>query len=145
MSMSSAISMNVRGLVTVRAGRMLNMTAGITVVIRGGFPCCGLGGGDKRCLKGERQHRHHHDDGAHTPSKTLRNAPQLLASAMVHYCQVTPNGADQSTPRVDTSDEMLTRELLIPLRLGWARPTFDSRQRDAHFFGIDLVNQATTT
>ena len=82
--MSSAISMNVRGLVTVRAGRMLNMTAGITVVIRGGFPCCGFGGGDKRCLKGERQHRHHHDDGAHTSSKRLRNASQLCASAIVH-------------------------------------------------------------
>ena len=142
--MSSAISMNVRGLVTVRAGRMLNMTAGITVVIRGGFPCCGFGRGDKCCLKGERQHRHHHDDGAHTPSKTLGNAPQLHASAMVHYCQVTPNGADQSTPCVDASDEMLMRELLIPLRF-WLAPTFDSCQRDAHFFGIDLVNQATTT
>ena len=118
MSMSSAISMNVRGLVTVRAGRMLNMTAGITVVIRGGFPCCGFGRGDKRCLKGERQHRHHHDDGgAHTSSKRLRNASQLCASAIVHTHQVTPNGGEQSTRRLNTSDERLTKEPLTPLLL----------------------------
>ena len=117
--MSSAISMNVRGLVTVRAGRSVVSVAaaGITVMIRGGFPCCGFGRGDKRCLQGERQHRHHHDDGDHTPSKGQRNASQPGSSAIVHTHQVTPNGGEQSTRRLNISDERLTKEPLTPLLL----------------------------
>jgi hypothetical protein len=40
MSMSGAIGVNVRGLMTVRASRMVGVSAGIAVVIRASMPCC---------------------------------------------------------------------------------------------------------
>jgi hypothetical protein len=82
MAVGGAIGMNVSDFVTVRAGLMLNVAAGIAVVIWGG-PCRGFGRGNKGCLNGKRQHSHHHDDGAHTSSKRLLNRPQLSASARV--------------------------------------------------------------
>jgi hypothetical protein len=98
MSVSSAISMNVRGLMTV-AGRVLNMAVGIAVVIRAGVPGRGFGRGDKRCLQGERQHSHHHDDGAQTSSKRLPNQSQLCASAFVHDIKLHQMADDETGHR----------------------------------------------
>jgi hypothetical protein len=99
MAVSGSIGVNVSDLMAVRGGRVVNVTAGIAVVIWSGFPCCGLGRGNKCCLNGKCQHSHHHDDSAHTSSKGLRNQPQLGASAAVPetpLCQLTPGRGDPS-------------------------------------------------
>ena len=83
MPMDRAIGVNMGDFVTVRGGRVVNVAARIAVVIRRGLPCCRLRRSNKCCLKGKRQHSHHHDDGAHTSSQRLCNKPQLSASAPV--------------------------------------------------------------
>jgi hypothetical protein len=93
MAMGGAIGVNVGYLVAV-CGRLMDM-AGITVVIRG-LPCDGLGRSNKCCLERKREHSHHHDDGAHTSNKRLRNKSQLCASAPVPKTvphQLTPGSA----------------------------------------------------
>jgi hypothetical protein len=77
MPVRSAVGVHVSNLVMMRAGLMLEVTAGKAVVIKARLGGRSFRGGNEARLERERNHGRHHDNGRDSSKERLRCEAQL--------------------------------------------------------------------